>query len=183
MTIYTYPCKVCNIKFDWGIPEPQLGNTCPTCREKLFDELTAFGEIQEKEEEQLHQKMDDWWDNLPKDIQEKAFFSIVKRLNKYECQEDLSYRQVLDRFGFDGSGKGYYLGLNCGFMDLHNCIATPEQMQEMRQAIRTQRSKEAMLREAFRIKSQCDSCGYQSRDIRAEDKRPCPHWDCNGVMR
>ena len=183
MKIYNYPCSVCNTKFDWPIPEPQLGNTCPECRNKLFDELTAFGEIQEKEEEKLHQQMDDWWDNLPKDVQEKAFFSIVKRLNKYECEEDLSYRQILDKFGFDGSGSGYYLGINCGFMNLHNCIAPHEEMQEMRQALREKKRRDSEIMESFRIKSQCDSCGYQSMDIRSEDNRPCPHHDCNGSMR
>lgn len=183
MTIYNYPCTVCNTKFDWVWPEPRLGNTCQDCSNKLMDELTALGEAQQEEEEKLHQQMDDWWDNLPKDIQEKAFFSIVKRLNKYECQEDLSYRQVLDKFGFDGSGSGYYLGINCGFMNLHNCIAPNEEMQEMRQALREKKRRDAEIMESFRTKSQCDSCGYQSKDIRSEDNRPCPYHDCNGSMR
>lgn len=183
MTIYNYPCSVCQTSFDWAVPEPQLGNTCPSCRDKMMDQLVAWGETQEQEEQLLHQRMDEWWDSLSQDAKERAFFSVVKRLVQYECVEDLSYRQTLDRFGFDGSGSGYYLGINCGFMQLHNCTAPYEEMQRMRQAMRTQKSKEAMLREAFRIKSQCDSCGYQSTDIRAEDGRPCPHWDCNGVMR
>ena len=183
MTIYNYPCGVCNTSFDWVVPEPRLGNTCPVCRDKLMDELIAWGEVQEKDEENLHAQMDDWWNSLSKDAQEKAFFSVVKRLNQYECEDDLSYRQVLDKFGFDGSGSGYYLGINCGFMNLHNCVAPHKDMQEMRRVMRIHQSKEAMLREAFRIKSQCDCCGYQSTDIRSEDKRPCPHWDCNGIMR
>lgn len=183
MTIYNYPCSVCQTKFDWSIPEPQRGNTCPECRNKLFVELTEFGEIQEQEEQRLHQQMDEWWNNLPKDDQEKAFFSIVKRLNKYECEEDLSYRQILDRFGFDGSGSGYYLGINCGFMNLHNCIAPHAEMQEMRQALREKKKRDAEIIESFRFKSQCDSCGYQSMDIRPEENRPCPHCDCNGDMR
>jgi C4-type Zn-finger protein len=41
----------------------------------------------------------------------------------------------------------------------------------------------AYLRERFRIKSKCDSCGYQSMDIYPKDERPCPHWDCNGSMK
>lgn len=183
MTIYNYPCKVCNSKFDWPNPEPQLGNTCTECRNNFLNELTVFGEIQEKEEEHLHQQMDEWWNNLPKDDQEKAFFSIVKRLNKYECEEDLSYRQVLDKFGFDGSGSGYYLGINCGFMNLHNCIAPHTEMQEMRQVLREKKRRDAEIMESFRTKSQCDSCGYQSKDIRPEEYRPCPHHECNGSMR
>lgn len=183
MTIYTYPCSVCQTKFDWAVPEPQLGNTCPSCRDKMMDQLVAWGETQEHEEQLLHQRMDAWWDALPQEDRERAFFSVVKRLVQYECVEDLSYRQTLDRFGFDGSGKGYYLGINCGFMQLHNCIAPHEEMQRMRQALREKKAREAQIMESFRIKSQCDSCGYQSTDIYAEDSRPCPHWDCNGVMR
>lgn len=183
MTIYNYPCSVCNVKFDWAIPEPRLGNTCPKCKDAMMDQLVAWGEGQGKDEERLHEQMDNWWDGLTMDAREKAFFSVVKRLTQYECREDLSYRQVLDRFGFDGSGSGYYLGINCGFMELHNCIVPHDEMQEMRRVVRTQRGKEAMLREALRIKSQCDLCGYQSTDIRAEDSRPCPHHDCNGSMK
>ena len=152
-------------------------------KDEMMNQLVAWGEAQEQEEQQLHQQMDEWWDSLPQDAKERAFFSVVKRLNQYECIEDLSYRQVLDRFGFDGSGKGYYLGIICGFMQLHNCTAPHEEMQQMRQALRDKNAREAQIMESFRIKSQCDSCGYQSMDIYAGDKRSCPHWDCNGVMR
>ena len=148
----------------------------------MMDELVTFGEVQGKDEEKLHAQMDDWWNNLPKDAQEKAFFSVVKRLQKYECEEDLSYRQVLDKFGFDGSGSGYYLGINCGFMNLHNCIAPHNEMQEMRKALRDKKQRDAAIRESFRIKSQCDRCGYQSMDIRPEDDIMCPMLDCEGSM-
>lgn len=184
MTIYNYPCSVCNTKFDWAIPEPRLGNTCPDCKNKMMDELVAWGEVQEKDKEKLHAQMDSWWDNLPKDAQEKAFFSVVKRLQKYECEEDLSYRQVLDKFGFDGSGSGYYLGVNCGFMNLHNCIAPHNEMQEMRQVLRDKKQRDAVIAESFRIKSTCDRCGYQSMEIYPDDDyRMCPQFDCEGIMR
>lgn len=40
----------------------------------------------------------------------------------------------------------------------------------------------AYIKERLRIKSMCDSCGYQSLDIYPNKNSPCPHWDCNGVM-
>ena len=121
MTIYNYPCSVCNTKFDWEWPEPRLGNACQACCDKLMNELTAWGETQEEEEEKLHQQMDAWWDNLPKDVQEKAFFCVVKKLVDGELVNEKSYRQILhEDFGFD---KGaYYMGIICGFMTLHNSI-------------------------------------------------------------
>jgi hypothetical protein len=149
----------------------------------MMCELAAWGEVQGKDEAKLHAQMDDWWNNLTKDAQEKAFFSVVKRLNQYECEEDLSYRQVLDKFGFDGSDNGYYLGINCGFMNLHNCIAPHDEMQEMRKALRDKKQRDAAIMESFRIKSQCDRCGYQSKYIRPEDNLMCPMRDCEGSMK
>jgi len=39
MTIYNYPCSVCNTKFEWAIPEPRLGNTCPPCKDKMMSDI------------------------------------------------------------------------------------------------------------------------------------------------
>ncbi len=133
--IYTYPCSVCKTEFKWAAPEPKHGKTCPDCRSLLMDEMIAWGEEQGKEEQKLHERMEDWWDSLPKDVQEKAFFCVVKKLVDAELTHQKTYRQILhEDFGFD---KGaYYMGIICGFMTLHNSIVTPTERRAMRQALR-----------------------------------------------
>lgn len=37
-------------------------------------------------------------------------------------------------------------------------------------------------RERFRVKTQCDTCGYQSMDIRPESNTMCPMDRCHGGM-
>ena len=130
--IYTYPCSVCKTEFKWAAPEPKHGKTCPDCRSLLMDEMIAWGEEQGKEEQKLHERMEDWWDSLPKDVQEKAFFCVVKKLVDAELTHQKTYRQILhEDFGFD---KGaYYMGIICGFMTLHNSIVTPTELSAMRQ--------------------------------------------------
>jgi hypothetical protein len=132
--IYTYPCSVCNIEFMWAIPEPKYGNTCRDCRSYMMDEMTAWGEVQDKEEQRLHERMDAWWDNLPKDVREKAFFCVVKKLVDAELVNGKTYRQILhEDFGFDSGA--YYMGIICGFMRLHNSIVPQVELSEMRQAL------------------------------------------------
>lgn len=133
--IYAYPCSVCKVHFKWTDPEPKHGKTCPDCRSLLMDEMIAWGEEQGKEEQKLHERMDDWWNSLPKDVQEKAFFCVVKKLVNAELVNQKTYRQILhEDFGFD---KGaYYMGITCGFMTLHNSIVPQVELSEMRQALR-----------------------------------------------
>lgn len=133
--IHAYPCSVCKTEFTRAVTEPKHGKTCPDCRSQMMDEMIAWGEEQGKEEQKLHERMDDWWDSLPKDVQEKAFFCVVKKLADAELVNQKSYRQILhEDFGFD---KGaYYMGIICGFMALHNSIVPQVELSEMRQALR-----------------------------------------------
>lgn len=125
--IYTYPCSVCKTEFMWAAPEPKHGKTCPNCRSQMMDEIIAWGDAQDKDEQKLHERMNDWWDSLPKDVQEKAFFCVVKKIVDAELVNQKTYRQILhEDFGFD---KGaYYMGITCGFLKLHNSIYTREEM-------------------------------------------------------
>lgn len=139
--MHTYPCSVCKNDFKWVDPEPKHGKTCPDCRSQMMDEMIAWGEEQGKEEQKLHERMDDWWDSLPKDVQEKAFFCVVKKLVDAELTKQKSYRQILhEDFGFD---KGaYYMGIICGFMALHNSIVPQSELSEMQQALRERKKDE-----------------------------------------
>lgn len=178
---YEYPCSVCKVEMKWGLPDERLGRTCPKCKKNRMDEMIAWGEEQGKDEERLHRQMDDWWNDLSKDNQQKAFFAVVKRLNEAECIEELSYRQTLgDKFGFEP--EAYYMGLLCGFMNLHNSIASKEELSEMRMSRAERLRKSRDLTEKFTIKSTCTSCGYQSMDIYPSQKLLCPTSFCEGEM-
>jgi len=67
--------------------------------------LIELGEEQEAAEKQFDSDMDTWWNDLSKEDQMKAG----------------SYRYVLyEVFGFEP--ESYGLGLQCGYMKLHNSI-------------------------------------------------------------
>lgn len=64
---------------------------------------------------------DEYWDNLSYDDKLKAFYSVVKRIVEGEIVEGRSYRGVLyDKFQFDMDSYG--IGMDCGYMTLHNSI-------------------------------------------------------------
>lgn len=87
----------------------------------LRDSLAELSEPQEVIETKTEAEMDAWWDALPKEDQMKAFYSVVKRLVDGELTQKGSYRYVLyNVFGFDS--ESYALGMQCGYMALHNAI-------------------------------------------------------------
>lgn len=75
-----------------------------------------------KESASLYEKdCNDFWEGLSYEDKLKAFYSVCKRLYKGEIQERRSYRGVLyDVFQFDMDSYG--VGMECGYMDLHNAI-------------------------------------------------------------
>lgn len=90
-------------------------------KKSLMDTLTELGELQEDIEKQTEREMDEWWNAMSKEDQMKAFYSVVKRLVDGELEQKGSYRYVLyDVFGF--GSESYMLGMECGFMSLHNSI-------------------------------------------------------------
>lgn len=68
---------------------------------------------------------DEYWESLSQEEQLKAFYSVVKRIYQGEIKDKGSYRWVLyDVFGF--GPEAYSLGMDCGFMYLHNAIVDGE---------------------------------------------------------
>ena len=62
-----------------------------------------------------------FWKNLSIDDQLKAFYAVVKPIHQGDYVESGSYRYVLyDIFQF--GTDAYSLGMDCGYMDLHNTI-------------------------------------------------------------
>ena len=97
----------------------------------LLDVITQESEEFQKMIVQEEFEMDQWWNDLSQEDQMRAFYSVVKRLVKGEITDRGSYRYVLyNTFGFDA--ESYMLGMNCGYMTLHNSIYTQEEMRELR---------------------------------------------------
>jgi hypothetical protein len=66
-------------------------------------------------------KANSWWENLPYEDKLKAFYVVTKKIHKGDLLDNGSYRYVLyDVFQFDCDGYG--LGVESGYMDIHNAI-------------------------------------------------------------
>ena len=100
-------------------------------RSQALAALSELGELFEEIQQDYDKETDEWWESLTEDHQQAAFYSVVKRLVKGELRDRGTYRYVLyDVFGFDASA--YMMGMNCGYMELHNSIYTHEEMRELR---------------------------------------------------
>jgi hypothetical protein len=100
-------------------------------REKAMIELAEAQQLFDELEKEYEDEAEALWNNLSQEDQQLAFFSVVKRLVKGELRDRGTYRYILyDVFGFDSSS--YFMGMNCGFMELHNSIYTQQEMRELR---------------------------------------------------
>jgi hypothetical protein len=100
-------------------------------RKQALAELAELSQLFEEIERDYDNDADSWWNKLSEDERQLAFHSVVKRLVKGELRDRGTYRYVLyDVFGFDASA--YMMGMNCGYMELHNSIYTHEEMRELR---------------------------------------------------
>lgn len=62
-----------------------------------------------------------FWEDLSYEDKLKAFYSVCKRIKKGDLIDSGSYRYVLyEVFGFDMDS--YVVGMDCGYMDIHNAI-------------------------------------------------------------
>ena len=72
--------------------------------------------------EQYAKDNEEWWVNLSEEEREKAFYAVCKRIHKADIEKAGSYRYALYQvFGFDMSMYG--VGMDAGYMDIHNNIS------------------------------------------------------------
>jgi hypothetical protein len=95
--------------------------------EKNFKEMLDSPEMEklrqeiEASDEQYKKNAESFWDNLSYDDKLKAFFYVCSKIHKGDVEEQGSYRHVLyDVFNFDMDSYG--IGMNCGYLNLHNYI-------------------------------------------------------------
>lgn len=86
----------------------------------------AMQEAQEMYEEEAQQ----FWDSLSYEDKLRAFYAVSKRIHKGDVEDKGSYRYVLyEIFGFEM--ESYGIGMDCGYMDIHNSIRTASEIESI----------------------------------------------------
>jgi hypothetical protein len=84
----------------------------------MWQELSK---MQMEAQKEYEQKVDEYWNSLDYEDQLKAFYAVCKRIYKGDVIDRGTYRYVLyDVFNF--GPDAYALGMECGYMYLHNSI-------------------------------------------------------------
>jgi hypothetical protein len=79
--------------------------------------------------EEYNQKMTAWWENLPTEEQQWAFYNVCRLIHEGDVEEKRSYRGVLyDTFGW--GPEAYVIGMEAGYMEIHNLIGDGLEFQE-----------------------------------------------------
>lgn len=94
----------------------------------IFDspEWAELQQVLMKAREDREKECDEYWDSLEYEDQLKAFYSVVKRIYQGEIKEKGTYRYILYEV-FQFGPEAYELGMDCGFMYLHNAIVDAEE--------------------------------------------------------
>jgi len=102
--------------------------------EKLKKALIELSDIQKEAETQYKDECEDYWASLSEEDKLKAFYSVISRVVQGELKNKGSYRHVLyEVFGF--GPESYGIGMQCGFLALHNSICTDEELTKLRDAL------------------------------------------------
>lgn len=90
-------------------------------KKKFYEEMSELGQQMEAIAAQYEKDCDSYWEGLSYEDKLKAFYSVCKRIHTGDVKERRSYRGVLyDTFKFDMDS--YVVGMECGYMNLHNYI-------------------------------------------------------------
>jgi hypothetical protein len=86
-----------------------------------------LAQLQIEAKEAREKEYDEYWNSLDYEDQLAAFYSVVKRIYKGEIEEKGTYRYILYDV-FDFGSEAYILGMECGYMYLHNAIVDGEEV-------------------------------------------------------
>lgn len=99
---------------------------------ELIKAFLKLSEDQKHSEILYKMECDDFWNFLSEEDKLKAFYSVISRVVQGELKNKGSYRHVLyDVFGF--GSESYGIGMQCGFLALHNHICTSEELTKLRE--------------------------------------------------
>ena len=100
--------------------------------EELTQALIEISDIQKEIETHYKDECEDYWASLSEEEKLKVFYSVISRVVQGELKNKGSYRHVLyEVFGF--GPEAYGIGMQCGFLDLHNSIFTGEELTKLRE--------------------------------------------------
>lgn len=89
------------------------------------DILERLRIAQEESQSIAENEAEKFWNSLSYEDKLNAFYAVCTRIHKAEIQDKGSYRHALYtvfEFGMDA----YALGMDCGYMDIHNSIVDEE---------------------------------------------------------
>ena len=102
-------------------------------------EFAEFSRQQQEADALYAAECEKYWDELSYDEKLMAFSSVVKRIVKGDLKDRGSYRYVLyDVFGFDMDSYG--IGMQCGYMELHNSVVEKDELEQLRLKVRELKS-------------------------------------------
>jgi len=108
-----------------------------TDKNKFLDTISEIGEQMREAMAKLDKENDAWWNGLSEKEREDAFYAVCKRVWQADGKDGGSYRYALyNVFGFDPSM--YALGMECGYMSIHNAIFDGEELNKMKGANRVE---------------------------------------------
>lgn len=106
-------------------PDPAPSANLLKWIDSAFVDGSPLTEYLTNAKKEYDQKANDFWSNLTSEQQLMAFYSVCKRITKGELEDQGTYRYVLyEVFGF--GLEAYSVGIDCGYMNLHNSIQPPK---------------------------------------------------------
>lgn len=87
----------------------------------LADVLRELSSSFQEAAAEYEKQCDQYWDQLPYEDKLMAFYSVCKRIHKGDVKIGTTYRGVLYNV-FDFGPDAYSIGMECGYMTLHNLI-------------------------------------------------------------
>lgn len=131
-----------------------------TDKKSLIDLLGSISDTYEQASKAYEVGADSWWNNLSYDDKLLAFYSVVKRIYEGDLKQQGSYRYVLyDVFGFGPDSYG--IGMDCGYMELHNAIMSPDDAKVLRDH-RAAKYKAVVNKKVCRNKDENGNCSQHN---------------------
>lgn len=104
-------------------------------KQQALDKLQEIGEHLQQVALEYEVKCDEYWNNLSYDDRLKAFYCVTKLIKQGDMVDQGTYRYVLyDVFGFGPDSYG--IGMDSGYLDIHNRLFDGGDWQNMKSATR-----------------------------------------------